>query len=314
MPDDLVRRQGGAIARWQLHRCGLSDEAIQANVAARRWQRWYEGVFVAFTSPLPRLTQIWAAILSAGPGAVASHQTAAELWKLMDVAGRTIHVSIPTDRRVVVRTGLCIHRSRYVPESSHPALSPPRTRLEPTVVDLVASSATFGEMVGWLTAGCQRRRTTPDRLLAEIATRSRVRWRRDAKAVLADVSDGAETPLELEYLRRVERPHGLPKARQGHRHVGLRTQWIDADYVDFRTRAELDGRIGHVGDGRFRDRRRDNASSEDGWCTLRYGWVEVREEPCAVAVQVARMLARNGWPGSLRPCGPGCGLANAAAA
>lgn len=306
---ELAGRQGGVVIRQQAHEAGLSDEAIEAHLIAQRWQRTYDGVFVTFTGPLPRPAEIWAAVLAAGPGAVASHETAAELWGLGESGASVIHVSIPTNRRAVHRPGLRLHRSRYLPESGHPALTPPRTRVDPTIVDLVAVSETFREMVGWLTVGCQRRRTTPDRLLSEIAGRSRVRWRREAQAVLADVSDGAETPLELEYVRRVERPHGLPQAhRQRHRRVSLRTQWIDADYVDFRTRVELDGRIGHVGDGSFRDRQRDNSSSEEGWHPLRYGWVEVYDQSCGVAAQVARILRRNGWPGELHRCGPGCGV------
>ncbi|MGH3095416.1 MAG: hypothetical protein ACRDMV_05375 [Streptosporangiales bacterium] len=160
-----------------------------------------------------------------------------------------------------------------------------------------------------MSRACQRRKTTPDRLGAALAARKKIRWREPIQGALADVSDGAETPLELAYLRGVERGHGLPRGtRQGHRKIGARTQWIDVDYGDFRVRVELDGRIGHVDEGMFRDRARDNLSSEEGFLTLRYGWHETYADSCATAAQVATILGRRGWSGRSQPCNPFCPL------
>lgn len=165
MIDELAQSQAGALARGQLVAHGTTRRCIEANLSA---QRRYDGVYVAFTGPLPRLTEIWTAILAAGPGAVASHQTAAEIWGLTGRSSTPIHVSIPTVRGAVAPTGIRLHRSRYLPATRDPVRSPPRTRLDATIVDLVASATRFAELVDWLTAGCQQRRTTPDRLLAEI--------------------------------------------------------------------------------------------------------------------------------------------------
>jgi hypothetical protein len=98
-------------------------------------------------------------------------------------------------------------------------------------------------------------------------------------AMVADVAEGAQSPLEVEYLRRVERAHGLPAGvrnrRWGDRHV----RWIDVDLDEFETRVELDGRLGHEDEGRFRDRRRDNRSTVSGKATLRYGHADVFGDP-----------------------------------
>ncbi|MGH3503246.1 MAG: hypothetical protein ACRDQA_20475, partial [Nocardioidaceae bacterium] len=127
--------------------------------------------------------------------------------------------------------------------------------------------------------------------------------------VLADVSSGAETPLELLYLQRVERAHGLPEGcRQRHRLVDGGVQWVDVDYEKYATLVELDGRIGHREDGVFRDHDRDNASTELGRSTLRYGWADCYHQPCAAAQQVVRVLWTNGWEENPRRCGPGCTL------
>lgn len=127
--------------------------------------------------------------------------------------------------------------------------------------------------------------------------------------MIGDVDAGAQSPLELEHLRRVERAHGLPRSVRQARAGGARATWIDVDYVEFGTRVELDGRIRHVGEGAFRDRRRDNRSVVEGRVTLRYGWHEVFGQPCAVAAEQAKVLAAHGWTGRPRRCGRQCRIA-----
>ncbi len=66
---------------------------------------------------------------------------------------------------------------------------------------------------------------------------------------------------------------------------------------------ELDGRIGHVGEGMWRDRRRDNAHARLSQLTLRYGWQEVCDEPCAIALEVFEVLISRGCGGYPDRCG-----------
>lgn len=303
----IAQAQAGVITRRQARDAGLTDSAIVAQLRARRWRRIHRGVFAVHAGPLPREARIWAAVLAVGPDAVASHDTAAELWGFSGVTSHQLQVSVPGHRRVVAPDGVVVYGSSYLPQSRHPSAAPPRTRVEATVADLVAAAPRLRDAIAAITSACQPRLTTPDRLRVALQGRHSIRWRRLALDVLADVSAGATTPLELAYLRQVERPHGLPPAkRQRHRFAGPKVQWIDADYVGYGTRVELDGRLGHVGEGAFRDRKRDNRSTVDGWDTLRYGWLEVQEEACGVAGEVAQVLGNNGWRGSLRPCGRGC--------
>ena len=117
--------------------------------------------------------------------------------------------------------------------------------------------------------------------------------------LLTDVADGVESPLELRYLREVERPHGLPRGKRQHRARGTAR---DVYYSEFATVVELDGRIGHEGAGVLRDMRRDNRSALFGEATLRYGWADVTERPCLVAAEVAAVLSRRGWTDVPRLC------------
>ena len=71
---------------------------------------------------------------------------------------------------------------------------------------------------------------------------------------------------------------------------------------------ELDGRVAHPEELRWRDIRRDNATAAAGQQTLRYGWADVTERPCEVAGEVGALLLGRGWDGRLRRCGRPCQL------
>ena len=113
------------------------------------------------------------------------------------------------------------------------------------------------------------------------------------------------SPLELTYLRDVERAHGLDVlvSRQlpSLTHRAVR----DVAYTGFGVVVELDGRLGHTELGRFRDMDRDNEASLDGLLTLRFGAGDLHGRPCAVAAQVARALRQRGWTGLPTRC-PRC--------
>jgi len=43
-----------------------------------KWRRVQRGVYATFTGPVHREARLWAALRRAGPGAMLSHETAAE--------------------------------------------------------------------------------------------------------------------------------------------------------------------------------------------------------------------------------------------
>jgi Transcriptional regulator, AbiEi antitoxin len=304
--EELLSRQHGILTRSQALASGLSDEAIGARLRSGRWQRAGWGVYATFTGPLPRLALLWAAQLAVGRSAVLSHESAGELIGLVDEAPSAVHVTVPLDSHLPRRPGIVLHRSARWEAARHPSRLPAQTRVEETVLDLVESSDSLEQAAAWLTRACGRRLTTAGRLLSAMADRKRMRWRRELRAILGDVGAGAHSPLELRYLRSVERAHGLPRgdqqadrARPGGRY------YDDVRYAAFAVLVELDGRLGHPDDMRFRDLRRDNAAAESGTAVLRYGWADVTQRPCAVARKVAKVLQGRGWRGQPRPC-PRC--------
>ncbi|NEE03130.1 type IV toxin-antitoxin system AbiEi family antitoxin domain-containing protein [Phytoactinopolyspora halotolerans] len=299
----------GLVSRRQLVDHGVGEELARARVRAGRWQRIHRGVYAVFSGPLTRAAQIWAALLRAGDGAVASHQTAAELDGLLSDVDDRIHVTVEATRRVRGKIdGVVVHYAHRLPDTRHPSKDPPRTRIDDTVLDLVDVSHSPRAVAGYVTQACQNRLTTPLHLADALGRRKKIKWRPMLEAMLLDVAEGAQSPLELKYLWSVERAHGLPRGSRQCRRSFTRVIWIDVLYEEFGVVVELDGRVGHDGDGQFRDRRRDNRSTTHGLWTLRYGHAETFGTPCDVAAEVVDLLRRQGWRGTPTPCSPDCPL------
>jgi hypothetical protein len=298
--------QAGAISRRQLLDAGLSSQLIKRRLERGRWQQLYRGVYAVFTGPPPRAAWLWAAVLRAGPGAVLSHQTAAELHGLIESPAETIYVTVPSTRRAR-STGIAIRISGRVGEARQPSREPPRTTIEETVLDLIQLSGTFDEACGWLTRACGRRRTTEARLRAALSLRKKMRWRPELEDVLAAAGAGIHSVLEYRYVRDVERAHGLPPSRHQVRVViDGRAVYRDAYYEEYLLAVELDGRLAHPDEERWRDSRRDVQAGAQGVYTARYSWRDVYGHPCETALLQARILRRRGWTGAPIPCSAHC--------
>lgn len=305
--EELLTRQHGVVTRQQAMAYGISPASLHAHLRSGRWRRLTWRVYATFTGTLPRQAWLWAVMLYAGPGAALSHETAAELAGLIDRPAPVVHVSVPAHRRVVPIDGVRVHVSRRLDQARHPSRLPPQTRVEETVLDLVDRSRTAAEAIDWVMLACARRLTTPDRLRTALAGRRRSRWRDPLREVLQDVAEGCHSLLELRYLRDVERRHRLPRGtRQAVRRRRGGRWYDDVHYAGYRTRVELDGRVAHPDEARFRDLRRDNEAVAAGDSVLRYGWVDVTGDPCGCAAQMVRVLRAHGWQGIPQACRPGC--------
>ena len=300
----LLLAQAHAISRRQLKALGLADQYARTLVESDRWQRLHPGVYVAHNAEVTYLTKVWAALLFAGPRALASYRTAAYLHGLLDEPPGEVHLTVPSAQQVSARSGLRIHRHARVAMQRQPGPQPARTTVEETVLDLVSECAGADAVIAILTGACRRRLTTRRRLLAASMLRPRLRWRAVVIEVLGP--DGIESVLEWRYFRDVEQAHGLPRGvRQAVRVRGGRRERRDVEYKGYRLIVELDGRRYHDGEQAFRDMARDNASAVDGEVVLRYGWFDVARTPCEVAAQVVAVLRRAGWAGAFRRC-PRC--------
>lgn len=309
IPAELLRFQRGVLTRSQAIEAGLTDKAIAVRLRTGRWQRLHTGVYATFSGAPPRAAWLWAAVLRAGPSAALSHHTAAELYGLLTEPAPAIHVSVPSGSQVARPRGVVMHYSGRLGQSRHPALAPPRTRVEDSVLDLAEISPGADEAASLILRAVASRRTTPDRLLEAMRRRPKMRGRDGLLQALGAAADGAHSLLEYRYIHRVERPHGLPPGRrQAPVRMGGRTQYQDLSYEGHALVVELDGRAAHPQWFRWADIRRDNATAATGQVTLRYGWDDVTQHPCRTAQEVAAALREHGWQGTLRRCGSGCAV------
>src|SRR6266699_3244451 len=104
----LAASQHGLLTRRQALGLGLGTNAIQWRIKKGVLERVHAGVDRFAGSRRSLEQSILAACLAAGPGAAASHGTAAELHGL-PVGGAGTHIGVVGSRRLRLR-GLTIHR------------------------------------------------------------------------------------------------------------------------------------------------------------------------------------------------------------
>jgi len=301
----LLAAQSQAIASRQGAVAGVGSRSMRRRAGSGRWQRLQRGVYATYSGDPARETMLWAALLRAGPDAVLSHQTAAERHGLLDAPSSVITITVPASKRPARSKipDVVIHRSNAVLRTKHPAMLPPCTRVEDTVLDLIQIAPAFDDAYEWICRAIGRRRTTAERIRKAMDARKKMRWRREIILALGEAENGALSVLEYRYVRRVERPHGLPEARRQAR-IRQRTgnRYLDNLYEEYGVCVELDGTAAHPEDEQWRDKRRDNANLSGGIVTFRFGFPELGERRCESATYVAAALRERGWAGTLRPC------------
>jgi hypothetical protein len=298
---DLLDLQSGIVKRGQLLELGATKADVRRWLRRRELVPVHAGVYVNHTGPLTWTNRAWSAVLLHWPAAL-SHESAVNL------AGDPIHVAVEHDRTPEVRPGVQLHWLHDLDSRVLWNLAPPRVRLEDAVITLCDAAATRVTALTIASDICRRRRTTPERLLLELGRRNNVRHRAWLEGVLRETSLGVQSALESSYLRRVERPHGLPRGRRQRRQrTAQGVVYRDVVYEDQGVLVELDGRVGHdLSRDRWNDMDRDLDAAATDRITLRVGWRQTEDEACRTAHRIGRVLQLRGWSGRCRPCGPAC--------
>ena len=282
----LAERQHGVLLRAQARELGLSPDAIQHRLDAGRWELVRAGVYRLCGSPRTWEQRVIAIVLGAGTGAVASHHTAAALWRLAGFRPHeVIDVTTARGRRPRHPSGR-LHRSLHLPPDHLGAMAGiPVTRPARTLVDLA----------GVIPPG-RAERVIDNALNMGLVTT------RDLNAVTAELTrpgrpgialmrrlldergSGYVAPaseLEARYLA-LTRAAGLPDPVRQH-DVGDEQDWMgrsDYAYPPVRVLVELDSRRHHLAKLDFEaDRARDNTRVAAGWRPLRFTWRMVTTSP-----------------------------------
>ena len=289
----LAELQSYVVTTDQVTGHGLSRHAVARLISSGHWTRLATGLYRTLPLPPDWEALAWGGILLGGDGARLGPKASGFLHTLLPDPPEPVDVLIPAHRQIRVDGPWNFVRDSASGRSPRSLGSPPRMTVEETVVDLTARCHA-GEVVTIVTRAVQARLTTPVRIENSLQRRARHPYRALLTAMLVDVAEGAESALELMYLRDVERAHQLPRgSRQGSRH-GLPYQ-RDVGYEDFGLVVELDGKRGHKGEGRFRDMNRDNRHALRDELTLRFGYFDVASRACPVAYQVYLALVKRGY-------------------
>ena len=296
IPTALIRLatcQSGVLTREQVRGHDLSQAVIDRLIGSGSWQRLCPGLYLTHSIEPSWDALAWAGTLLGGPRSRLGPEASAYLHGLVPDPPHPVDVLVPADKVIQVRDAWRFLRERPTARTGRSTGAPPRLTREDTVLDLAASRSA-AEVIGLVTQAVQNRLTTPVRLQRHLDRRSRHPHRTLLNRLLTDVAEGAESALELTYLRTVERLHGLPRGiRQGSRPELPYLR--DVKYDRYALLVELDGRRWHDGVSAFRDMNRDNLHALLDELTMRFGWIDVTVRPCSVAFQVYLMLSRRGY-------------------
>ncbi len=109
----IARRQHGVVSLAEARRRGaISRAGWYRAVADGRLEPLHPGVARLPGVPVTREQRIAAAVLAAGPGALASHRSAAFLWAVPRPADDPVDVILPVRSREATLEGVVVHRPR----------------------------------------------------------------------------------------------------------------------------------------------------------------------------------------------------------
>lgn len=303
----LLAYQDGVVARRQVADIGLTPGDLERLLRRRDLSRVLPGVFVDHTGVMTWTQRAWVGCLALWP-AVLDRRSALRAFAGPGWRGRAdtapIELAVDKKRTVATPVGYRVRRVAGLEARAQWNLSPPRMRIEEAAIDSAAAAGTTLAGVHQLAEVCQSRRSTAQRMLAALESRTRVPGREWLVGVLSDIADGTCSVLEHGYLTEVERPHGLPKPRRQAVGTGvLGDRFHDVDYPAYGVRIELDGRLFHDNPGqRDRDLDRDLDTVVEERRTARLGWGQVFDRPCPTAHRIGELLRQGGWTGRVQPC------------
>lgn len=293
----LARRQHGLVTLAQAAAAGVSPEAVRWRVRTGRWNRVTPGVFALAGTADTWRQKTMAAVLAAGPGAVASHTTAAALYDLSCCPFKGVEITVP--RRRSPRSKLAVvHTSTRLDSADVASIaSIPVTRPARTLVDLAGrvDKTVLGEA---LDDALIRRLTTLERLKRRAKVLGGTG--RDGTTVLRDVlaawaeGDMPEGVAEMRMVRRLL-ANGRPKPilqYQVRDPTGRFLARLDAAYPEVRVGVEMNGFRWHGTPGAFaRDPARLRRLAALGWLILPCTPVDLAGDGAELAEQVAAAMA-----------------------
>lgn len=286
---DLADGQHGVVAHRQLRELGIGRGAIEHRLRLRRLHRIHRGVYAVGHRILTPDGWRMAAVLAAGPDAVLSHHSAAELWGLRWMAQRRHTVTLA---RQIELPGVETHRARLPEDEIGLVRGIPVTSVPRTILDL-AATCSHQEIARLVNEADVQRLWDALSLWDLLARYPRRAGTKTVRRVLADRPTGVPRNLfEDAFLAFIDK-HRLPRPEVDvWITVGKHTYEVDCLWRRQRLIVELDGCGAHETARAFeRDRVRDRRLRVAGWNPIRVTWRELHHEEKELALDLAALLS-----------------------
>jgi very-short-patch-repair endonuclease len=287
----LAERQHGVIAVAQLYSLGLSETQVGTRVAKGWLHRIHRGVYALGRARLTREGWWMAAVLACGEGAVLSHQSAGELWKIRRSRGPgPVEVTIPRARGARPRPGLIVHRiptllsSETTIQAGIPVTTPGRTLLD------LAARLPRRQLERAIDEAERLGLCTEDDL-DDVAEAHSGRAGAGALRTLLEEHRAGSTATRNDFEERflaLSRRYRLPQPEVN---VPLLDYVVDFLWPEARLVVEVDGRATHGTRRAFQeDRERDGRLTVVGYRVVRFTWWDITRRPAIVADRIRRLL------------------------
>lgn len=286
------RQQYGVLHRRQALRLGVSARQITRRLTSGEWERVHPSVYRLASSPGSYEQSLLAACLAAGARAVASHEGAAWMWRMLPERPRRPSITVPPQHHPRLN-GVAVHRlndldqQRVIVRRGIPCTDPLRT-----LVDLaaVAESVTTVEA---LDRTLVSKLTDVQAIDAELERRGGHGRRGVAplRQILIDRGmTGGPTPSALEAAAlQLMRRWGIPVRG---REVVTDGGRYRIDFLLTETIAvEVDGYAFHWSpEAKSRDEERRNRLRLRGMTVLVYTWRDIFYDERRVATEIMSAL------------------------
>jgi len=285
---ELVRRQHGVVARWQLLELGFTRHGIEHRLGNGRLHPVWRGVYAVGRPDLTREGWWMAAVLACGPGAALSHSSAGALLVVVRPRPGAIHVATRAKR---TRPRIVVHRRGLREDDVTTYCGIPVIAVVPTLVDL-ATELSRDALEAAISEADKRDLIDPESLrgaLDDFPPRPGV-------AILRETLDRrtfrvTDSKLERLFLP-IARRAGLPSPRTRKYANGFR---VDFFWPELGLIVETDGlRYHRTPAQQANDRLRDQRHLAQGLIPLRFTHGQIRYEPEHVEATLRAVVARIG--------------------
>lgn len=301
----VLFEQSGVITTAQARRL-LSAGKVRHLLATGRWRRLSRGVLFSSPAELGVDAANWAAVLTAGEGAVLGGLAAARCGGLRGRFRRSVtDVLVPAQRRAAMPSthgapldlpAMRVHRTTLLPDEDIQVGRPNRTSMARSVVDAAGWALDDDEARSLVAAACQQRRVLPEEIVAVAERLPRLR-RRVLVLETAELAAGGATTLSEIDLVRLCAAHRLPRPdlQERRQDAAGRNRYLDAYWRHYRLHVEIDG--AHHMDERHwaADMLRQNEVWLQGDRVLRFPAWLLRADPGRVVTQLRAALSAAGW-------------------